>query len=94
MRLIDFHAAVTHGEQLQGHRRTYTLDTLVSDINAAGLQVVYSGGVLLKTLANFQFDAAIESGIVSPEYIKAIDGLSEIYPDFSSSIYAVIGRVT
>jgi hypothetical protein len=65
---------------------------LASDIHAAGLRIIYSGGVLLKTLANFQFDAALESGIVSQEYIEAIDGLSEIYPDLSSSIYAVIGN--
>jgi 2-polyprenyl-3-methyl-5-hydroxy-6-metoxy-1,4-benzoquinol methylase len=92
MGLIAYHAAVTEGEKLQGHCRTYTLDTLASDIHAAGFRIIYSGGVLLKTLANFQFDAALESGIVSQGYIEAIDGLSEIYPDLSSSIYAVIGN--
>jgi 2-polyprenyl-3-methyl-5-hydroxy-6-metoxy-1,4-benzoquinol methylase len=92
MGLIGHHTEVTEGEKLQGHCRTYTLDTLAADINNAGLRIVHSGGVLLKTLANFQFDVAIESGIVSQEYIDAIDGLSEVYPDFSSSIYAVIGK--
>jgi 2-polyprenyl-3-methyl-5-hydroxy-6-metoxy-1,4-benzoquinol methylase len=92
MGLIGYHTAVTEGEKLQGHCRTYTLDTLVSDIQEAGLRVVHSGGVLLKTLANFQFDGALESGIISQEYVDAIDRLSEIYPDFSSSIYAVVGK--
>ena len=90
MGIVPFHSAVTDGERLQGHRTTYTLDRLEFDIKTAGLRVVYSGGVLLKTLANYQFDSAIASGIVSQSYVDAIDELSEVYPDFSSSIYAIV----
>lgn len=90
MGIVPFHSAVTEGEKLQGHRTTYTLDRLEFDIKTAGLKILYSGGVLLKTLANFQFDSAIESGIVSQSYVDAIDELSEVYPDFSSSIYAIV----
>ena len=92
MGIIPFHGAVTDGEALQGHHRTYSLDTLESDLISSNLQILHSGGVLLKTLANFQFDAALASGIVSEQYLDAIDELSEVYPDFSSSIYAIVTK--
>lgn len=94
MGLMPNHSSVTKGEALQGHHRTYSMDVLQSDLKQAGLKVVSAGGVLLKTLANYQFDAAIEAGIVSQEYIDAIDDLSEFYPDFSSSIYVIASRIS
>ena len=92
MGIVSFHSAVTDGERLQGHRRTYTLDTLNFDLKSSGLSVLYSGGVLLKTLANFQFDASLSSGVISQDYIDALDRLSEVYPDFSSSIFAIVQK--
>jgi SAM-dependent methyltransferase len=89
MGLIPFHTAVTEGERLQGHHRTYSMDLFESDVRDAGLSILFSGGVLLKTLANFQFDAAVETGLVSQDYIEALDKLSEVYPDLSSSIFAI-----
>jgi len=93
MGLMPLHSSVTKGEELQGHRRTYSMDVLQSDLKKAGLNLVSAGGVLLKTLANYQFDAAIETGIVSQEYIDAIYELSEFYPDFSSSIYLIASKI-
>ena len=92
MGIVGFHSAVTDGEGLQGHRRTYTLDTLKFDLKSAGLSVLYTGGVLLKTLANYQFDASLLSGVISQDYIDALDRLSEVYPDFSSSIFAIVQK--
>ncbi len=92
MGIVDFHSSVTEGERLQGHCRTYTLDTLAFDLKNAGLSVLYTGGVLLKTLANYQFDACLSSGVISQEYIDALDRLSEVYPDFSSSIFAIVQK--
>lgn len=94
MGLIDFNAAVTEGEWAHGHRRTYTRDTLRSDILRAGLVIEQSGGVIVKPLTNSQFDSALSSGIISPQYVDACDSLSDTYPELSASIFAVCSYAT
>jgi len=87
MGLIAHNSAVTPGEFEHGHRRTYSLDTLLADVRGAGLEVVDFGGVIVKPLANFQFDLALEAGIVSREYIDACDSLAVVHPDLASSVF-------
>ncbi|MEI7715376.1 MAG: class I SAM-dependent methyltransferase [Mycobacterium sp.] len=89
MGLIAHNSAVTPGEFEHGHRRTYSLDTLLADIRSAGLGVVDFGGVIVKPLANFQFDRALEEGIVSREYVEGCDSLAMVYPDLASTVFAV-----
>ena len=45
-----------------GHRRVYDRILLNRDIEAAGLEQVSSGGLLLKLLADFQMDKLIDTG--------------------------------
>lgn len=92
MGVVDYPEAITEGERLHGHTVTYNLDTLQDDILAAGLSVITSGGVVLKTLANFQIDRAIEAGIISPQYLEACNQLAKTYPEFSSSIFVVAAK--
>lgn len=87
MGLVEHNSAVTPGEYKHGHRRTYSLDTLLADVRAAGLQVVDFGGVIVKPLANFQFDRALREGIVDREYVDACDSLATVYPDLASSVF-------
>ena len=89
MGVIESNCAVTPGELDHGHRRTYNMDLLLRDVKSAGLKVVESGGVITKALSNSQFDAALESGIVSQEYIAACDELSRELPLLSASIFVV-----
>lgn len=89
MGLIAHNSAVTPGEFEHGHRRTYSLDTVVAEVRAAGLRVVDFGGVIVKPLANFQFDRALEEGIVSKEYVEGCDSLAMVYPDFASTVFVV-----
>ena len=89
MGLISHNAAVTEGERTHGHRCTYSLDTLERDAKAAGLRVVQSGGVIFKPLANFQFDAALAAGTISPDYIEGCYQLGMVYPDLCASVYLV-----
>jgi len=92
MGLIESNLAVSKGEYEHGHRRTYSLDTLMSDVRNSGLEIVEFGGVILKAFANFQFDLASNSGIIDEKYIQACDELAKKYPDFASSIYVVCKR--
>ena len=87
MGLISHNAAVTDAEREHGHRITYSLDTLERDARAAGLQVKQRGGVFFKPFANYQFDALIESQIVSEAYLEGCFALGMEYPDLCASVY-------
>jgi 2-polyprenyl-3-methyl-5-hydroxy-6-metoxy-1,4-benzoquinol methylase len=91
MGLIAHATAVTEGEALHGHRRTYSLDTLKHDVRAAGLQIADFGGILFKPLANFQFDRALQEGLVDDEYLAGCFELGKSYPELCASVYVVCG---
>jgi 2-polyprenyl-3-methyl-5-hydroxy-6-metoxy-1,4-benzoquinol methylase len=89
MGLIEYNAAVTPAEAQHGHRCTYSMDVLLSQLQRAGYRLDDYGGVIVKPLANFQFDQAIAAGIVGEAYVAACHELAKIYPDLSASLYAV-----
>jgi 2-polyprenyl-3-methyl-5-hydroxy-6-metoxy-1,4-benzoquinol methylase len=87
MGLISHNTAVTKDEVEHGHRRTYTLDTLESDVVTAGLKVVHRSGIFFKALANFQWDRLLQTDIISKEYLDGCFALGQQYPDLCSSIF-------
>lgn len=89
MDLISHNNAVTDGEKDHGHTITYSLDRLRSHALEAGFEIVSSGGVFVKPMANFQLDAALEKNIISEKYLEACFQLGRVYPDLCSSIYLV-----
>jgi SAM-dependent methyltransferase len=92
MGLISHNSSVTKGEHEHGHRRTYSIDTLLSALRKSNLYVTDFGGVIVKPLANYQFDQALGQGIVTREFIAACDSLSKVLPDLSSSLFAICKR--
>ena len=92
MGLMENTESVTAGERLQGHLRTYSMSTFLSDISEANLQVIKSGGVIVKPLSNSQFDEALSSGLISNDYVHACEELAISYPDLCATIYAVITK--
>jgi SAM-dependent methyltransferase len=92
MGLVAYPEAVTDAERQQGHRRTYTLETLERDARAAGLAVVERGGVFFKALANYQFDRLMGGDVISPAYLDGCYELGKQYPDLCASIYLVCDR--
>jgi len=48
---------------IAGHRRTYEMETLVSDVEAAGLKVTATGGVFYKMLSTPQMDWFLKNGL-------------------------------
>jgi 2-polyprenyl-3-methyl-5-hydroxy-6-metoxy-1,4-benzoquinol methylase len=89
MGLIDHNSAVTPAEAEHGHRRTYSLDLLLAHVRGSGYAVTDFGGVIVKPLANYQFDRALAAGIVDEAYVSACHALAKIYPDLSATVYAV-----
>lgn len=92
MGLISHPTAVTEGEHLHGHRRTYDMDALLAHVAEAGLGVAESGGVFFKPFANFQFDKLIASGVIGDDYLEGCFKLGRLYPDLCASIYAICER--
>ena len=92
MGLISHNAGVTEAEHLHGHRCTYSMDTLERDLREAGFGIAFRGGIMFKPLANFQFDQAIETGLVSADYLEGCYALGMQYPELCSSIYMVCTR--
>jgi SAM-dependent methyltransferase len=92
MGLVEHNNAVTEPEWRHGHRRTYSFDTLERDLRKCGLKTIARGGIIFKALANFQFDRALDAGIIDEAYVDACHRLGEIYPSFCASIYAISQR--
>lgn len=91
MGLISHPTAVTEGEYLHGHRRTYNLDLLRQHVRESGMVESESGGIFFKPFANFQFDKMTKSGAIGKEYLDGCFELGKNYPDLCASIY-VVGR--
>jgi SAM-dependent methyltransferase len=89
MGLVEHNDAVTPAEWRHGHRRTYRFDTLERDLKICGLKTVARGGIIFKALANFQFDRALEAGIIDTAYVDACHRLGLTYPALCASIYAI-----
>ncbi|ASY25723.1 2-polyprenyl-3-methyl-5-hydroxy-6-metoxy-1,4-benzoquinol methylase [Candidatus Planktophila lacus] len=92
MGLINACEAVMPGEAAQGHLRTYSLKQLEQHAEESGLIVLETGGIMTKPLANFQLDSALEKGIISFEYLTALNELSKIDGTMGSSIYLVLSN--
>ena len=92
MGLIPANDAVTPEEEVHGHRRTYRLDTLARDVQAAGLRILHGGGVFFKPLANFQFDRLMGGDVVSDGYLEGCYRLGFHYPDLCASIWYACER--
>jgi 2-polyprenyl-3-methyl-5-hydroxy-6-metoxy-1,4-benzoquinol methylase len=89
MGLISHPTAVTDGEALHGHQRTYSQDTLKRDVAAANLNIIDSGGIFFKPLANFQIDRLLESDVIKSDYLEGCYELGKKYPDLCASIYTI-----
>lgn len=92
MGIVDHNEAVTAAEWRHGHRRTYSFDTLERDLRACGLTVRARGGLIFKALANFQFDRALEAGIIDESYVDGCYELGCLHPTLCASIFAIAGK--
>jgi len=83
---------VTRFEREIGHQTTYTLDTLISDMQAAGFSISDSGGLVPKIFSNYQIDQALSAGIIDLRFLDALNELSEELPHLCSSIFTVVEK--
>jgi 2-polyprenyl-3-methyl-5-hydroxy-6-metoxy-1,4-benzoquinol methylase len=69
-----------------GHRRVYTRDELVKDIEASGLTTQHVGGVYLKPLSNAQVERFPE------ELIQAFYEVGKLHPELCAELMVVAAR--
>lgn len=89
MGVLTHREAFSEADRRGGHRRIYVMDTLKRDTRAAGLNIVHAGGVFLKALANYQFDALADGKVISREFMEACYRLGREYPTLCASIFVV-----
>jgi 2-polyprenyl-3-methyl-5-hydroxy-6-metoxy-1,4-benzoquinol methylase len=70
-----------------GHRRVYTRDALLADVDAAGLAVEHVGGVFLKPLSNGQIEEQWPEPLVQAFY-----EVGKLYPELCAELMVVAGR--
>lgn len=83
MGLLESRTDLSEQDRHDGHRRTYTMESLMADFHRAGLAVTTTGGILLKPLPASQMSGL--SAEVEEGFYKAGHEL----PGFCSSIFAV-----
>ena len=70
-----------------GHRRVYVMQTLIDDIEKAGLTVHHTGGVFIKPLSNAQIESTW-----TKEMIEGFYQLGKDLPELTAEIFAVCGN--
>jgi hypothetical protein len=70
-----------------GHRRVYTREALLADVQAAGLTIEHAGGVFLKPLSNGQIEEQWDEPL-----IQAFHEVGKHYPDLCAELMVVAGR--
>ena len=92
MNIISTLSSLTKADIKHGHRRVYFLDNLQREAKDAGLNVIHSGGIFFKALANFQYDGLMTGPYITPEYMEGCYQLGKEYPHLCASIYCICER--
>jgi 2-polyprenyl-3-methyl-5-hydroxy-6-metoxy-1,4-benzoquinol methylase len=70
-----------------GHRRVYTRETLLADVQGAGLKIEHAGGVFLKPLSNGQIEQQWDEPL-----IQAFYEVGRLLPDLCAELLVVAAR--
>lgn len=92
MGLIDDLKTLTQNDIGHGHRRVYDRASLNMDIEAANLEHISQGGIMLKILADFQMDELIDSNFLQKKHLDGLYKLGLEFPDFCGSLFSICRR--
>lgn len=87
--LVQGRLTVTEFERNIGHHTTFNRGALEYVATNAGFNVVESGGICPKIFSNGQIDRALKEGIITLDFLHALNQLSEELPDICASTYVI-----
>jgi len=87
LNVVAYPCCVTPGEKEHGHYITYDLFTLERHAREANMNIVKSGGIVLKIFGNKQYDTAYDHDIINDDFIEACYQLGKDRPMDCASIY-------
>ncbi len=83
MGIIEDPFSLSESDVQIGHNRVYSLDTLVGELSMSGLQVVATGGLFMKFLAQSQLES-----VLADDQIEAMVHVGRRYPEIAAEIWA------
>jgi 2-polyprenyl-3-methyl-5-hydroxy-6-metoxy-1,4-benzoquinol methylase len=83
---------LTPNDLKHGHRRVYSIETLMEDLRAGGFKVDFITGIVFKILADFQLNELLTSQFLTSDHIRALQRLAEKKENlkFSDSILVIV----
>jgi 2-polyprenyl-3-methyl-5-hydroxy-6-metoxy-1,4-benzoquinol methylase len=84
MGLLEQPCQLNQRDHALGHRRVYTPETFLADVESSGLKILEWGGVYFKPLSNAQIQ-----NHWSEEMIQGFFELGKDFPQFAAEIYVV-----
>ena len=94
MGLVASLSDLTENDHKHGHRRTYTLETLIEEVTAAGFHVAEASGIVFKILADFQLNKLLSTGFLTKEHVLGMQSLAQHKENiaYSDSIFLVLRK--
>jgi len=94
MGLVASLSDLTENDHKHGHRRTYTLETLIEEVTAAGFHVAKASGIVFKILADFQLNKLLSTGFLTKEHVLGMQSLAQHKENiaYSDSIFLVLRK--
>lgn len=84
MGLLSSQFDLNERDHILGHRRVYSFESLIRELEGRGLRIIHTGGVFLKCLSNNQMESSF-----SEEMISGFYELGKDFPEIAAEIFAV-----
>jgi ubiquinone/menaquinone biosynthesis C-methylase UbiE len=92
MQMIDSVFETSAMQKMYQQTRIYDLDTLTSEIEKAGYEVISKGSFFMKPFTHGQMHALLQNNIVGNEVLDGLWNLTKHFPDNGSEIYMNVRR--
>jgi 2-polyprenyl-3-methyl-5-hydroxy-6-metoxy-1,4-benzoquinol methylase len=89
MKLILNLDGLTENDLRHGHRRTFDVESISTEINNQGFEIIERRGIVLKILADFQLNKMLHNQLLSRDHIIALNELGEFHENMCDSIFIV-----
>ncbi len=89
--ISDIHEQSAQMQKMQ-RRRTYDMDMLKREMDAAGFEVVGSGSYFIKPFTHFQMQRCMDEKIIDEKVLLGLENLVKYMPENGAGIYVNVKR--